>query len=465
MTQAAGNHTFFDLREKFKVFSYEKFTWEIKGEKLEFNFHFHMGGLYDFYPAYVIPLKKWSVDHLSEAFLDSLIFHIGMVEMISYWKTACCPVIHVKPYRLNKRQQQWWKKLFFHGLGEFFYENKIAVTQDDILSFTFERYTPVVPRDFELPYSDGVIIPVGGGKDSVVTLAALGHDNPEAIALTLNPRQAITECVRLAGLESRCFEVHRSLDPLLLKLNEQGFLNGHTPFSALLAFVSLLAAAITGKTSIALSNESSANEATVPGTHVNHQYSKSVEFENDFRYYVSRFITSRINYFSFLRPLNELQIAALFARQERYFEVFRSCNVGSKENKWCGHCPKCLFTYIMLSPFLPIPTMMKIFEHNLLRDETLKGLMKQLAGLAHEKPFECVGTIDEVNTALSHLSKDAPNLPVLLKAYRKQTAGIKFTSLSDQLKYWDEIHNLHGPLEKALRKELSKLENPKHIRI
>ena len=115
----------------------------------------------------------------------------------------------------------------------------------------------------------------------------------------------------------------------MLQLNAEGYLNGHTPFSALLAFLTLLIGVGSGSKYIALSNESSANESTVPGTDINHQYSKSIEFERDFRDYVSQHLSEEIQYFSFLRPLNEMQIASLFAQCEAYHPVFRSCNAGS----------------------------------------------------------------------------------------------------------------------------------------
>ena len=108
----------------------------------------------------------------------------------------------------------------------------------------------------------------------------------------------------------------------------------------MLAFYTLLAAALAGVRNVALSNENSANESTVAGSTVNHQYSKSLEFENDFRAYAAKYVTGEVNYFSFLRPLSELQIAMLFARYKKYFDVFKSCNAGSKQDIWCGRCAK-----------------------------------------------------------------------------------------------------------------------------
>jgi hypothetical protein len=277
---------------------------------------------------------------------------------------------------------------------------------------------PLASADFDL--NETVMVPVGGGKDSAVTLELLKNSSFPIIPMAINPRQAMTDTVKNAEAGT-LFRIDRTIDKNLLDLNRQGFLNGHTPFSAIVAFSGLLAAAMTGTRHIALSNESSANEPTIPGTKINHQYSKSFEFETDFRQYVKTFIHPEINYFSFLRPLNELQIAQLFSGFPQHFQSFRSCNVGSKTNSWCGSCSKCLFTAIILSPYLERDTITNIFHKDILNDASLKHLFNDLAGWSKEKPFECVGTIDEVNLALTlSAEKWGKPLPFLLDYFVKQ---------------------------------------------
>ena len=265
------------------------------------------------------------------------------------------------------------------------------------------------------------LIPIGGGKDSTVTLELLSDSFSDNILLILNPRKACTDTAYAAGYkDDRIITVNRYIDPVLLKMNDEGFLNGHTPFSALLAFVSLLCAAITGRKHIALSNESSANETTIEGSSVNHQYSKSYSFEKDFREYYLKYITDDINYFSLLRPISELQIAKLFSKNPKYFSSFKSCNVGSKMDTWCCNCSKCLFTYIILSPFIAKDNLTEIFGKNIFDDRNLLHEFNQLIGIAETKPFECVGTIEEVNCALCNIiNSEKGKLPFLLEYYKK----------------------------------------------
>ncbi len=408
---------FLALRDEYKTFTYEGFSILKKTEGLFISFEFNLSDKYFFRPTLTIPAKNiYNSVFADSSQIENIVFHIGMVELISYWKAACSPKIIIKPFYLDQEQINWWKKLYFHGLGEFFYLNSIQTSVRDFVSIETTDTKKLSKQSFMT--CDSTIVPIGGGKDSIVTLELLLKQQKNISCFIINKRLASLRTIEKSGCTSdHIIEFHRTIDPELLKLNEKGFLNGHTPFSALLAFNTLLAGAITGKKNIALSNESSANEPTTEGA--NHQYSKSFEFENDFRSYVKKFITEDLNYFSFLRPLNELQIAKLFSKQTKYFSVFKSCNAGSKTDEWCGKCPKCLFTYIILSPFIPEQQLQKIFSKNLFADIELQPVFDELIGKADVKPFDCIGTIDEINNALclTIKQKNLSDLPYLLHYY------------------------------------------------
>lgn len=430
--------SFNTFRAMFPEFVYESYRYEVKDDGFHLSFLFRLGDKIVFEPTAFFPCRSFLNFDVPKPFLDVLVFNIGMIELISYWK-ACCPptvVVRCAPVEFmdvpGGGDVAFWKKIYFNGLGEFFYVNKIATTYDEFLNIRVEHCEMSAASalgHMRFALSNGYLVPIGGGKDSVVTLEALKHANCDILPLIMNPREATTLCAEKAGFSSdNVLEIRRTIHPKLLDLNKQGCLNGHTPFSAMLAFYTLLAAAFSGRRNIALSNESSANESTVVGTQVNHQYSKSLEFENDFRRYVRDVICGgaiapeTFNYFSFLRPLSELQIAMLFAREPKYFDVFKSCNVGSKSDIWCGNCPKCLFAYIILSPFIAPEQLKRIFGKDLLDDVSLQLYFDQLTGREDVKPFECVGTISEVNSALSMAIERwyGDSRPALLKAYQPQ---------------------------------------------
>ena len=433
------NQSKFDaLRKEFATFTFESQTVKRENGALFLAFDFNLDDRYQFRPTLEIPARPFfDWESIPEEQLQALAFQIGMTELVSYWKIACPKSVVVKPFALTESQKAFWKKLYYNGLGEFLYLNSISVSEADLMELDSGQPLPMsfLRRTCEgmesmgsVKFEERTLVPIGGGKDSVVTLECLRNKMP-VIPLIVNPRGATLNCVKTAGYkENEFIVINRTLDPTMLKLNAEGYLNGHTPFSALLAFISVLVAFGSRSKYIALSNENSANESTVPGTNINHQYSKSIEFESDFRRYVAENLNDEVQYFSFLRPLSELQIASLFAQCEAYHPVFRSCNAGSKTDSWCGKCPKCLFTWIILSPFLSREKLTAIFGKDLMADESLRPILEELNGTAAVKPFECVGTVEEVRACL----KDA---------------GISIGSVTDNL---DKVPEpVEGPIQKV----------------
>lgn len=422
------------------------------GVKLIFNFD--LANQFQFQPEIFIPHKAFIKGEANDELLQNLAFHIGMVELISYWKLSCAPVVEIQAHSLSLDQIQWWKKLYFNGLGEFFYVNGIDTNFLDFMEIhtTGEQLPPAIPYTG----NSETIVPVGGGKDSVVSLELLLKAKRKIRPMIINPRRASTECARIAGFdEDNTIIVQRTLDPLLLQLNKEGFLNGHTPFSAMLAFVAAYTAVSANYSYIALSNESSASEATVPGTEINHQYSKSIDFEQDFREYITKYIAPGLEYFSLLRPLNELQIASLFSQMTAYHGVFKSCNVGSKTDSWCCHCPKCLFTWVMLMPFVEQSQLQHIFGENLAEKISLQPVLSSLMGKTSSKPFECVGTVDEVQAAvMMQILKEKPGS--LFETWKKKdiNASIIQQNLQQHLQKTDAAHFLPPAFETIIRRAI-----------
>lgn len=411
------------LREKHPVFTYESYEIDNQVEKLLITYCFSLGEFITFRPKWEFLKKHKDIDYTREDIVNKLAFNLGMVELISYWKCACSPQVKIKAGFLDADQINWWKLQYFLGLGEFFYTNGISTNIDDFMSVeVIPGSTADTDRNTTFEKS-GCLIPIGGGKDSVVTMELLSDRKSENLCYMINRREISIKCAQAAGyLDDEILIEKRSLDRKLITLNEEGYLNGHTPFSAIVAFSCVLAAYLYDKKYVALSNEASANESTVEGTLINHQYSKSYKFELDFIEYEKQYIKSEVNYFSLLRPFSEFQIAKFFAEQEKYHKIFRSCNKGSKSDIWCGDCPKCLFVYIILSPFIELKKLAEIFGSDMLNNDKLTTIFDELIGLVPVKPFECVGTCDEVNTAICmvirKLEAENMKLPKLYQYYK-----------------------------------------------
>lgn len=447
-----NNEKYNELRATYKEFNYDKYSYVFLDNKLEITFEFSQYDGIKFNPKWKIPISEIEYLKKDKDFIDKIIFNLGLVEVVSYWKATCSPILNINCGSLDEKQKKWWKKLYFNGLGEFFYTNNIAANEDDFINILAQN--EIKKDNFNITEDlDGCLIPIGGGKDSIVTLETLNKSKfkSDNLCYIVNPRGATVETSKISGYEDKTVSVTRTIDKNLLELNSKGFLNGHTPFSAILAFSSYLTAYLYGKKYITLSNESSANESNVLGSNINHQYSKSIEFENDFRQYVEEYLSEKIQYFSFLRPLNEFRIVKLFCQHPKYFKVFKSCNAGSKEDIWCTNCPKCLYVYIMLSAFLSSEELNNIFGTNMLDNIELTSILDGLVSSNHDKPFECVGTKEEINYALyitiNKLKENNCKLPELLSYYLNNYSEIYDNILSSNTKenvenYYDVENNL-----------------------
>ena len=375
-------------------FIFEKY--EADKAKGEFRFYYSLGGEIDFVEKLSVDRESVIWKNVNRELLDAVLFNSHLMLGISYWKTYCPEKITVNSGKLNKEQAEFWNKLYTNGLGEFFYKNKIDFR--GLVKFPYSGHKTV---SVKFKAKDRAIVPFGGGKDSAVTAELLKRNKNDFILFGLNTSRVQRQAAKIAG--KKTVIIKRELDKGLFKLNKAGAYNGHIPITAVYSFVSLLASALYNYKYIVFSNEQSANYGNLKYLNhiVNHQYSKSFEFENDFRAYLKKYISPDIVYFSLLRPFSEFKIAELFSEHKKYFDCFSSCNRnftinGKSEKRWCGKCPKCAFVFSQLSAFVPKKELIKIFGKNLYQDKKLLSVFLELWEEKKIKPFDCVGEEEEV---------------------------------------------------------------------
>ena len=457
---------FDELRARHLRFTYEDYGVERVGDDLRFTFSFTMAPDIAFAPTTTLrSVNQARLAALPREAIDGLAFHLGLVELLSYWKTACAPEIVIKAGALDAEQVGWWRDLILHGMREFFFVNGIDFRRDDLFTLVTSTRAgrPTAGFDGALPADDDLVL-VSGGKDSAFTLEFLRESGHRGCALFLNPSPAARDVARVAGWE-RAVAVDRTLDPAMLELNRQGYLNGHTPFSAYLAFLGAACAVVHGHRNVIVSNERSCDEpaAHYLGADVIHQYSKTYRFEALVADYVRRHLAADARFWSLLRPLYELQVVKLFSAYPRQFPVFRSCNRGSKQNAWCGTCAKCLSIFAALYPFVSEAEIRDIFGGDLFARADLVPLARSLVGLTETRPLECVGAIDETLAAF-HLSLEKARaagrpLPPVLAWFADEVVPRHPELPATAARIvgdWSDRHGVPGEYADALRARLAR---------
>lgn len=338
--------------------------------------------------------------------LQALFFMAG----VSYYKAYFPAKIQIEAGEVDPTLAAFLDKTYQHGLGEFFYLNKL----DPRASIDFPPNSPELTTTYGTK-PEGLLIGLGGGKDSLVSVELL-RNQPKVATWSLNHRPQLSPLVSEVGLPH--YWVERTWDEQLLELNTQDALNGHVPISAIFSCVGTIVCILGGYRDHVVSNENSANEPTLEyeGTAINHQYSKSIEYEEDYQTYLQHCFGDNYRYFSFLRPLSEVRIAELFASIgfDKYKADFSSCNRAftHDQNKlsWCGTCPKCAFVFLALTPFIDKGQLEKLWNKNLLLDPGLETTYQNLLGLSGEKPLDCVGEVKESRTAMRLAQEHYPQL-------------------------------------------------------
>lgn len=325
---------------------------------------------------------------------------------VSYYKAGLAKSIQFQNKEPSKETAQFLQETWIHGLGELAYENQVSLA----IQFPFDNDAPKAPS--ELKNKNRALLPFGGGKDSLVSLEQLKSMGKDFDLFMVGNAELMQKQAK--GLNLNLVQVKRKIDLKLIEYNKQGAFNGHVPITSINSALAMLSALLLDYNAVIFSNERSADSPNVTlkdGTKINHQYSKSFEFESNFSELFKQEITPSIKYFSLQRPNSELQILKSFSQYPQYFKGFSSCNrnfhlQGSQNTNslWCGDCPKCRFTFLGLAPFVTKGDLVEIFGSDLLHDNEQKQGFEELLGLSGIKPFECVGEIQECQIALQMIS-------------------------------------------------------------
>jgi hypothetical protein len=376
--------------------------------------------------------------------VDRLLRALHLALGISYYKSFIPPKID-HAYKMDQDEADFWNDVFKNGLGEFLYINDLNA--DQLAKFLPQEGNVLPGETDNIQWHKSALLGIGGGKDSIVAgeiLSELKVPLKGFVLATGDNRgqaQAVADKMGVSMLA-----VERRVDQQILEINKlEGAYNGHIPISLIFALVGCLLATTEKTQYVVVANEASASIPRVEHNDqaINHQWSKSLEFEKSFQDFVHSNISSHLHYTSVIRPLTSIAVAKLFSKYPVYFETFTSDNSHFKINqnsldspRWGINSPKTLSSYILLAPWIEDEDLIRIFGVNLLDKPELQQLFLDLLGIGTKPVLDCVGTPSELRLCLSMLKKQNRFIETKLMQLAEDNRLI--------------LHNFEKPLEAAL---------------
>jgi len=387
--------------KEFKSFYFEKFSFDKLNLIARFEYSFD-----EFY-FFTEEINFSSVDFfvrekLNDNIINNFLFSLHIAIWISYYKSFPTEKLFVKSWILDEKQIHFWKKFYKNWLWEFLFTNKIS--PDNL--FQFENIWVIRYEKIDFSLSEKSLIPLWWWKDSLVSIDLFTKSKLDFDLVVFGKIDNIKQnCARV--LDKKILLITRKISPSLLILNNEWNYNWHIPITWIIAFVLAFSSYLYDYKYLVLSNEKSASiwNTFWNDFEINHQYSKSLEFERDFKDYLENYLSKDIAYFSLLRWWYEIKIWEYFAKNCKiFFHIFSSCNNNFKidESKrlkqsiWCNSCPKCAFVFSILRPYLSNDEILSIFWEDLFLKQDLKQTFLELLWISAFKPFECVWEVEEV---------------------------------------------------------------------
>jgi UDP-N-acetyl-alpha-D-muramoyl-L-alanyl-L-glutamate epimerase len=372
---------------------------------------------------------------------------------VSYFKLRA-PFTIRTGIALTDKERTLALDIYENGLGEFYARNDLK----RFGKLVIEAHPDDGPAPDAPTLRDRALLPIGGGKDSLVSVQLFEKAELDFTPFAVNAKGPILGSFDRIGRTP--LTVKRTLDAEMIRLGkEPGYYNGHVPSTAINSMIAALTALLFSYNRIVLSNERSASEGNVEfdGREANHQHSKSIGFERLIAEVLAGATGGALGYFSLLRPYSEARIATIFARETRFDDVFSSCNenfklTGNKGALWCGRCPKCHFVFLIFAPVMEMARLTGIFGQDLLAQADHERSFRELTGLAGQKPWECVGEIEEAAACLYRIStmsewQDEPIVTLLKDDLVAQYGAPRLEAAWDALMADSKEHLIPAPLE------------------
>lgn len=343
-------------------------------------------------------------------------------------------------FSLTTDEILFFEKIIFHGMAEFRYVNKIKIDKKTKIISAATTSTPCNISSHQ--YNNGALLLNGGGKDGLTSAILMNKAGIEYDLFQIGT--GVSQSRVSKALNKIPYIFKRIMEPQ--RYNQK--YNGHRPTSAAIAISSVFCAYLLKKAEVIASNENSANEPNlfIEDVTINHQYSKTYEFETDFSKLLEKH-NINVKYFSLLRPLHELQIIKIFSKEPAFYKTFTSCNHGFRKGTWCLECAKCAFINLCFTAVEPSAAKEIFGIEDSINKKQLSNYIISLVEKSAIKPFECVGNLFECQIAAKLILKN-PEICLsedLKKAFVKNTKNISNYKIKNFFESVQQSNNIPKP--------------------
>lgn len=354
--------------------------------------------------------------------LDRALFLAWIIIGTSYYKAHPTTKVQLST-EIDSWQANFFNHIYQEGLSQFAFENNLSRENLAHFQATDGKGPTIEALTLSLPYDgEGNLVLQSGGKDSLLVRKLLENAGIEFTPWYAANSPAKVYPAIIDSWKTPPEIIVREID--LEKLRKSDGLNGHVPVTYINESLALIQAILDHKNTVIVSIAQEGNEAhtRIGDLAVNHQWSKSWQAEQLLAEYVAKYISPDLHVGSPLRKYSELRVAELFVKNcwQDFGAKFSSCNRANyqqgqqnQELTWCADCAKCANSYLLFCPFLPAEQLQAVFGgEELFTKPSLTDIYKGLLGIDNFiKPFECVGTIEELRKAYEFRAEDYANLP------------------------------------------------------
>ena len=154
--------------DKYNSFIFDSFTFDQEAEGMELRYS--LDDSMPFIESLTLP-GGMEFHKTPLKLVNRAMFALHMIGGTSYYKTCCPKAIEVRSGKLTEEHANFWDYIYLNGLMEFFYKNDLNPT--GLVCFPRSENVENIEK-YERPFlPKKVLVPIGGGKDSIVTAEIL----------------------------------------------------------------------------------------------------------------------------------------------------------------------------------------------------------------------------------------------------------------------------------------------------